>query len=128
MTTAPQSKASLVRDHMASSRWDEAIRLAAAWTSTARPFWMRAPRTRTHAGLPSLGSIPKRPNWPVMLHCVRCCIAFSGYWGAYRQVGGGGEAPKVATSQPFEQWLEYLKSQRAKKLFSEKTVVRLKSA
>lgn len=31
MTTAPQSKASLVRDHMASGRWDEAIRLAASF-------------------------------------------------------------------------------------------------
>lgn len=31
MTTAPQSKESLVRDHMASGRWDEAIRLAASF-------------------------------------------------------------------------------------------------
>lgn len=28
--TAPQSKASLVRDHMAAGRWAEAVRLAAA--------------------------------------------------------------------------------------------------
>jgi hypothetical protein len=31
MTTAPQSKASLVREHMATGRWAEAVRLAASF-------------------------------------------------------------------------------------------------
>ena len=31
MTTAPQSKASLVREHMAAGRWAEAVRLAASF-------------------------------------------------------------------------------------------------
>lgn len=31
MTTAPQSKASLVREHMAAGRWADAVRLAASF-------------------------------------------------------------------------------------------------
>ena len=31
MTTAPQSKASLVREHMATGRWADAVRLAASF-------------------------------------------------------------------------------------------------